>query len=390
MSCRFCLVATTIGDGDFLDSYVKAIKEEELKDDVEIIVIPDLKTPPVLFDKCERLKKEGFKITCPFVEEQDTYLSDIGAIRDIIPYNSDNRRNIGYLMASEKGCDILISIDDDNYPINLKPFFGSHAVVGNNISLHAVESENGWFNVCRLLDIKPELTYPRGFPYSFRHKEKGIKFYQSEGIVHINAGLWVGHPDIDAVSCLYSPTRAAAFKGDSVLLGNKTWSPINTQNTALSGQAIQAYYFLKMGYPVMGLPIDRNGDIFSGYFVQACAKHLGYQIRFGTPIVDHRRNSHNYLKDLTYEIACIWLLEDVTAWLREVQLCGNTYGEAYLCLADLIEEQVEKFKGFIWNENSKGYFHYIAHCMRTWVKAIETFQNGRSVKNKNERLKVYS
>lgn len=50
-------------------------------------------------------------------------------------------------------------------------------------------------------------------------------------------GCWLGHPDIDAVSCLYSPARAKRVKGKSVLLGRNTWSPINSQNTAIARDA---------------------------------------------------------------------------------------------------------------------------------------------------------
>jgi len=32
-------------------------------------------------------------------------------------WNSDYRRNIGYLQAYASGADIIISIDDDNYPL---------------------------------------------------------------------------------------------------------------------------------------------------------------------------------------------------------------------------------------------------------------------------------
>jgi hypothetical protein len=41
----------------------------------------------------------------------------------------------------------------------------------------------------------------------------------------------------------------------------------------------------------MGIPIDRDGDIFSGYFVQTCARHLGYSIRVGTPLSNHKKYS---------------------------------------------------------------------------------------------------
>ncbi|MDW8235612.1 MAG: hypothetical protein RMK98_03180 [Bacteroidia bacterium] len=45
--------------------------------------------------------------------------------------------------------------------------------------------------------------------------------------------------------------------------------------------------------------IDRYGDIFSGYFVQACAKHLDGAIRVRTPVAHHRRNAPDYLRDTT-------------------------------------------------------------------------------------------
>jgi hypothetical protein len=37
----------------------------------------------------------------------------------------------------------------------------------------------------------------------------------------------------------------------------------------------------------------------------------------------------------------------------------------------MLEDQVERFSGFIWNDATRGYFHYIAYCMRTWIKAIK-------------------
>jgi hypothetical protein len=371
MSAKISLVVTTIGDGSFLDSYYNALLGEGLLEEVSIIVIPDLKTPSKLFQKCEELQNKGLKIFCPTVEEQDVFLAKLGNIQKIIPYNSDNRRNVGFLMAFEKGCDILISMDDDNFPLILEPFFKEHLLVNQEIEMEAVHSSSGWFNICELLEVEPKTTYPRGFPYRHRHEDSQIDFKKEKGVIHVNAGLWLGHPDIDAVSCLYSPAQAKAFKGKSVLLGHNTWSPINTQNTAIARDAIPAFYFLRMGYPIMGIPIDRDGDIFSGYFIQACARHLGYRIRVGTPLSNHIRNTHNYLKDLTHELACIWILEDITDWLHDVKLEGTTYAETYLCLADMLEDQVERFSGFIWNDATRGYFHYIAYCMRTWIKAIK-------------------
>ena len=64
----------------------------------------------------------------------------------------------------------------------------------------------------------------------------------------------------------------------SLLLGENVWSPINTQNTALTREAAMTYYYVRMGYPLTGMRIDRYGDILSGYFIQKCVKHLEQDI----------------------------------------------------------------------------------------------------------------
>jgi hypothetical protein len=372
MANKICFVTTTVNKGDFLDYYARKIKKENLNNDVLMIVIPDLKTPPILYKKCKEIKKQGIKIVCPTIKEQESFLKKLGEISKIIPYNSDNRRNVGYLLALEKGGEVIISIDDDNYPLQFKPFFKEHLIVlKEKVKMPAIHSKNGWFNICNLLNAKPKNIYPRGFPYRYRFQNPKIYYKKEKGRIHINVGLWLRDPDIDAVTWLANPAKIDNFKGKSVLLGKNTWSPINTQNTALYRDAIAAYYFWRMGYPIGGMMIDRDGDIFSGYFCQACVKHLNYKIRVGTPIVNHIRNTHNYLKDLTKELGCILLLEDIVEWLRQVKLEGKNYLDAYLSLASLLDDAVEKFSGSIWNKESRNYFHYIAYCMRTWIKTIK-------------------
>jgi len=187
--------------------------------------------------------------------------------------------------------------------------------------------------------------------------------------VRINAGMWLREPDLDGITWLAAPVRARAFKGKSIVLGDRTWSPVNTQNTALHRDVIPAYYFLPMGNSLTGLQIDRYDDIFSGYFSQACARHLGHSIRAGTPVAEHRRNAHRYLRDATQEMPGIWVLEDLLPWLVELRLDGQTYSEAYLSLSLQLEDSVSRFSGFIWTDSTREYFHAMAASMRAWVAA---------------------
>jgi hypothetical protein len=366
------VVVTTIGRGEFLKDYYAAAVEEHALDRVEFIVIPDRKSPPELYAACAEYSSRGMRVRCPDLRAQDEYLARLD-LTDFIPYDSDNRRNVGYLMALESGADFAISIDDDNYAIAGARFFAEHAVVAsrNPVTTPSVESSTGWFNICRLLQVDPPNVYPRGFPYRRRHEHAEISERNETGHVRLNAGLWLGEPDLDAMTWLVSPARAANTIGRSVLLGPRAWSPINTQNTALHRDVLVSYYFARMGYPLgPGLgTIDRYGDILSGYFAQACVRHMGDRIRVGTPAVDHRRNSHNYLRDATAEMGCVWLVEDLTEWLTALELTGATYHETYLSLAASLDDAAERFKGFIWTDATRGYVHQLAYCMRRFAGA---------------------
>jgi hypothetical protein len=370
----FAIVATTIGNGAFLDGYCEQARIEGIADDLKIIVIPDRKSPRELYLKCASLCRDGFRIVCPDLPEQERYLSRLGDFAGLIPYDSDNRRNIGFLMALETGADVIVSLDDDNYCQVGTPFFREYALVNMPpANFRSVDSEHGWFNPCDLLEMEPQHSvYPRGFPYSARHQTSPLVFSNQEGLIRMNAGLWLDEPDLDAITWLATPVRARRFRGESVTLGSDTWAPINTQNTSLHRDLLVAYYFVRMGYAIAGLTIDRYGDIFSGYFCQACVHHFGHRVRLGTPVAVHRRNSHDYLRDLGRELACVWILEDLVPWLRELRLEGSGYAEAYLSLADGIEDQVPRFKGAIWNDAAHSYFHDVASCMRRWVAACRT------------------
>lgn len=368
------LVMSTIADPVILEDYLSNFERFGHLDRVTAFVIPDRKTPASAFERCADLCRKGLKVVCPTLEEQEAYLRKLGGWDRLIPYNSDNRRNAGFLMALESGAEIMLSIDDDNYCLPDEDFVAAHSIVrGEPTTECEVSSENRWFNICDMLAMEPAVTvYPRGFPYHARHQQPKVSRDTATARVHMNAGLWLSEPDLDAMTWLIVPVRASAMQGGSVVLGDLAWSPINTQNTAVHRDAIVSYYFLRMGYPLAGMPIDRYGDIFSGYFSQACVRHMGYKVRVGSPLAEHRRNSHNYMRDAANELACIWTLEDITQWLVDVRLEGSNYADTYASLADALEDAVESFSGSIWNEATRGYFHQTAYLMRHWIKACRT------------------
>jgi hypothetical protein len=373
MTLRAAMVLTTIADPLVLEGYCANFAAHGHLEDIQIIVIPDQKTPPTAFVRCAELRKKGVNIVCPPIEQQERTLRCLGFPPELVPCNSDNRRNVGYLMAAESGADFLITIDDDNFCPANEDYFAQHSIVCRGAQPYpVVESNNGWYNLCELLALTPaSRVYPRGFPYLARHQDPDVKIETQKTTVRINAGLWLKEPDLDGITWLAAPVSAESFSGKSLVLGERTWAPVNTQNTALHRDVIPSYYFLPMSNSPGALQIDRFGDIFSGYFSQACARHLGHSVRVGTPVAEHRRNAHRYLRDATQELPGIWALEDLLPWLVELQLEGHTYAEAYLNLSLQLDDSLERFSGFIWTDATREYFRSMAAAMRAWVAACQ-------------------
>jgi len=239
-------------------------------------------------------------------------------------------------------------------------------------------SSDGWFNICTLMDVEPAGVeiFPRGFPYFARQRHRHVRrtIATRPAPVAVNAGLWLDDPDVDAVSRLAVGPRATALRSEPVTLGPDVWSPINTQNTALTREAMAAYYYVCMGYSVEGLNIDRFGDILSGYFVQKCAKHLGHAVRVGTPLADHRRTPHNLLKDLYHEVGGMVLIEDLLPWLIEEPLEGTDYAEAFACLADKLAAASGQFGGLVWDQGGREFLELTAARMKAWLGAVQQIE----------------
>jgi Reversibly glycosylated polypeptide len=372
---RIDIVMTTIGNGRaFLEAYSK-LAGDYSAERVRIIIIVDRKTPATLFDACHSARMKGLRIISPSLAEQDQLLARLGAPQ-LVPYDTDNRRNIGYLIAWMSSADIVISVDDDNLPLSAD-FLNEHAIVASGAhSARMVSDPSGWWDPCAMLAVTPIQVYSRGFPFAARDVVGVPVERAATADVRVNAGLWLGDPDVDAITRLAVHPKASAVTRVEAVLGADTWSPVNSQNTALHAEALPAYYFPRMGYRLGDQRFDRYADIFSGYFLQACCKHLGHAVRIGTPIVNHQRNMHSLLRDLREEMYPLTLLEDLLPWLRECRLEGTTYAEAYQSLSFHLHEAAESMNGAVWTDQVRGFLHQMAHLMRQWLVVLERAGRG--------------
>src|SRR5262249_15418694 len=325
MKPRMTIVMTTINVPTLLEGYADNFERHHHLDHVDCIIIGDRKTPHDEVRKLSnRLTDRGFDVTYVDLEEQEKYMDRFPHMKPLIPYNSDNRRNIGYLMAVENGADILVAVDDDNWAMD-EDWYAGHAHVGLNRRYKTISCSNGWYNPCDLMENKPrQRVFARGYPYNKRHVPNEQTHTFSEGRVVLNGGLWLNDPDVDSLTRLTTPVVAETVKEDRIMLAPGTWSPINTQNTAFHRDVLPAFYFVPVGDPVGGLPVERYGDIWAGFFAKKVIDQVDDRITFGRPACDHRRNVHRILHDLELEFWSVQLTDPLADKLRKWKLAGTS------------------------------------------------------------------
>jgi len=366
------IVTTTIRSLGFVSEYLNHFRQYSGLNQIVFWIIGDRKSPMNCSEEAAGYRDQGLDLRWLDIAAQDKWMARFHDLGTLIPYDSESRRSIGYLMALEEGAHVVISIDDDNFPVNGYDFLGYHAVVGRTLDLLTVETSDGLYNFCERLTLEPaRLCYPRGYPFFAR----GCPQQQSREMrrirVGINAGLWLAEPDLDATTWLNGPIRAVAGEAEPLALGNATWSPINTQNTAVVRDLLPAYMCVPMGVPIGDLRLERYGDIWSGYFVQAVAKRLGYTVTCGGPLVEHRRNPHNYSKDLMHEFWGMVLLEDIYRLCRETALTSHTARDCYLELAEAIHKMGRDRTDL--PASIREYLSGLARSMSVWIATVRQF-----------------
>ncbi|MCX8126136.1 MAG: hypothetical protein N3E40_03215 [Dehalococcoidia bacterium] len=368
------IVVTTINLPTSVQGYCENISKFHRKGDTGIIVIGDRKTPKETSEFLAKLSKDGFECLYYDISAQEQWLRKFPDLARIIPYDSDNRRNVGFLIAVERGAEIIISIDDDNY-MTEADFVGEHSIVGKRHVLPSFSSSSGWFNVYSLMETCPARPiYPRGFPYCHRGEKTDIREGRSSGRVVMNAGLLLGDPDVDAVTRLNEPVQTTNLQSyDHFVLAPGTWCPINTQNTAFHRDVLPAYYYIPMGYSFKGLRLDRYGDIWSGYFARKIIDHMGDMVCYGKPLARHIRNTHNLFKDLGQEFWGMVLTDKLADVLKSVSITGNSYAEAYAALSRMMPEMAGQIRinldGFDNASDIRTYFEQIRDNMLIWLDA---------------------
>lgn len=277
------LITTTIYVPEVLKLY------REISKDVLFIIAGDKKTP---HDNVRKLCSElGNALYLSDVDQEKLGYS----CSEIIGWNKIMRRNIALLEAIKLKPNIIITIDDDNIPLEKDYFEKFEKILTQPFSGLMVSSESNWFNIG---DFFVPPIYHRGFPYEKRNGGLNLKMKPVvEKKVGIAAGLWLGDPDINAMDRIVNKPMVLGFSevlNDGLIVDNKNFSPFNTQNTACCLELAPLLMVL--------VGVGRYDDIFASFIAERILMETDYHLFFGKPFVWQERNPQNLWKNLQDEM----------------------------------------------------------------------------------------
>lgn len=274
MGGRTAIVVTSIAAPN---SVMKAIAQEAYSRQQKFYVIGDVKSPA------------NFKLGgCEFYGIDAQHRLEF-KLAQLAPTRHYARKNIGYLLAMRDGASIIIETDDDNMPesdfyVPLNPHQELSVVVNAS-----------WVNVYQY--FTDQLIWPRGLPLdAVRHKAPELDSIPiSRTFSPIQQGLANDNPDVDAIYRLLLPLPLDFRDGIRVTLGQGSWCPFNSQNTA----------FFKEAFPLLYLPTHcsfRMTDIWRSFVAQRICWENRWTVLFREATVRQFRNDHRLMQDFEDEV----------------------------------------------------------------------------------------
>jgi hypothetical protein len=237
----------------------EAIEKFDAMRDWTLVVIGDRKTPK------DFSLRRGIYVP---PSEQERYHR---ALSDLIGWDSISRRNFGFLWARDMGADVIATVDDDNIPLD---HWGEEILVGQEVLVDSYDTDAPCFDPLSVTNY-PHLWH-RGFPLQFLGSRRSGSSVRKRLHVDIQADLWDGDPDIDALCRLEHSPRCSFDEGVFPFTSVRT-SPFNSQNTFLSRKVLSHYFMV----PNVG----RMDDIWASYHLQS----LGYRVIYCRPSVIQER-----------------------------------------------------------------------------------------------------
>lgn len=313
------LVTTTVHVPAVLELY------REIGPDVRFHVVGDVQTPHADV----RAFVAGLGNAVYWSDEDQIALGYSSS--DAIGWRHPARRNIGLLEAAREGADLIVTIDDDNIPLDRDYFDRFAGVLRNPFAGLSVSREDGWFDGGWLLSPPAR---QRGLPPEVWHSTSPVRVGHVVGApVGVAAGLCLGDPDTDAVTRMAqrpTSTSASTVGRSGVVVDPSCWAPFNSQNTCFRAELLPAMAMLS--------PVGRYDDIWASLITQRVMRETGQVVHFGSPAVWQERHAHAALGDLRGELLGLADTVPFATLLDAVPLAGLSVAECVGRIYDAVAD----------------------------------------------------
>lgn len=250
------------------------------KKDWTFIIVGDTKTP---HESYRKLEAEYPNVIYMDPETQEKKYKELS---DTIGWKSIQRRNIGFVEAYNMGAEIIATVDDDNIPYDS---WGENILIGKEVDVDIYEPENEVFDPLSI--TKNNHVWHRGYPIELLQTRHRVLYKgKQKRKVLIQADLWEGDPDIDAIARL---TFKPIVRYDEITgpYGSNKIAPFNSQNTFFAREVIPQYAVL----PHVG----RMDDIWGAYIIQ---KYFPNSVVYNKASVYQDRNIQDLITNLEKEV----------------------------------------------------------------------------------------
>lgn len=258
-------------------------------------------------------------------------------------------RCFGFLVATAR---YIFTFDDDCTPPLHRARRTDNPLRDHLANLRS-PSHPDYFNT--LYDIE----FVRGYPHSLRRGKPTA----------ISHGLWLEHPDLDAITQRERPDLRIRDEVPVVqTVPRGALYSMCGMNVAFDRKLVgPAMYFGLMG---AGQPWGRYDDLWAGWCSKVVCDHLGYGIKTGRPYVVHQKAS-DWKTNLKREENGIRWAADLHAFFEGVSFDTRhtTASRCYLELARQVEAGLAPLDQ---------YFARLAEAMRVWVDLWEEFGESES------------
>lgn len=304
---KYIIVTTIFDPSPAVRAYAKIAENEGWT----LLVVGDKKTP---HEKYESLQQEFGNVRYYHPDEQEKRYPEYSKF---LGWNCSSRRNLGFIEAYNCGAEVLALVDDDNIPLKgWGQNLGCAQKVNTGIYTNYKDEQTLAFDAIWPVahnfyecDKNDNIPWHRGYPLELLH-ERAFKYAgQDNRQFMVQANLWLGNPDVDAIERLtmkfndkppfpaealrnYTPAQLGWEHFDEHYTFTHQFSPFNSQNTFLAREAIPCFLLLREA--------GRVDDIWGSYLLQ---KELGPgNVCYGEATVWQERNGHDLMKDFADEI----------------------------------------------------------------------------------------